>query len=554
MDPKQGGPSVAIVGAGFGGLAAAISLEKQGFRNFTIYEKGSDVGGTWRENIYPGATSDISIHYYSFSTDLNPDWDRTCAYQPDILKYLQDVSNKHGFYKNIVFNTKFVSAEWDAASQKYDIVTEDVVTGAKTSRTATVLISAPGPLHIPKYPDFPGLDEYKGIKLHSAKWDKNIDLRGKRVAVIGNGSSGSQLTPRLAEVEGIQLSQFIRSGNWVLPNGARHINGAVKWAFRYIPFLQRAFRYLLFWFFEFVYLLIFGNNFMRGPLVKFATTVLSIYAPKEYLPLLIPKFPMGCRRIIFEDKYLASLHKPNVSLKDSSKIASLDKDGIVMADVVSNTNPRGIGENLPFDVIVFATGFITDAFPYHLHGTNSTIQEYYDKTGGPNAYLGITVPGFPNFYQVMGPNTATGYTSVVFFIETQVGYMTQLIKPVIEGKASSLEVLPGPTETYVNKVQRMFDDTVFNFCGSWYRVKGSGRNVMIFPGSAIKFWWWCRNVVWSDYKVVGLDGKQTKEFAKKNTPSSGLTALTCAATVFAGVAWWRVSNGFNSVFNSANNA
>ncbi|PPQ72534.1 hypothetical protein CVT26_004012 [Gymnopilus dilepis] len=530
MNSKQGGPSVAIVGAGFGGLAAAIQLQKQGYTNFTIYEKGPDVGGTWRENIYPGATSDISIHYYSFSTDLNPDWDRTCAYQPDIFKYLQDVTRKHGFYKQIMFNTKFVSAEWNATTQKYDIVTQDMISGEQTSRTANVLISAPGPLHIPKYPDFPGFNEYKGKIVHSSKWDKDIDLRGKRVAIIGNGSSGSQITPRIAEVEGVQLTQFIRSGNWVLPNGARHINGAVKWAFRHIPLLQRAFRWSLFWFFEFVYLMIFGNNFMRGPLVKFATTILSMYAPKEYLPLLIPKFPaaMGCRRIIFEDLYLASLHKPNVSLKDGGKIAALDKDGIVMTD----------GEKLPFDVIIFATGFITDGFPYHLKGTNSTISEFYEKTGGPNAYLGITVTGFPNFYQVMGPNTATGYTSVVFFIETQVGYMMQLIKPVLDGKASSFEVLPEANEAYVNKVQRMFDDTVFNFCGSWYRVNGTGRNVMIFPGSAIKFWWWCRSVVWDHYKVVGPDGKQTKEFARKLSSSSGLTALTCAATVFAAVAWW----------------
>jgi len=235
-----------------------------------------------------------------------------------------------------------------------------------------------------------------------------------------------------------------------------------------------------------------------------AKNLLLTQAPKEYHRLLVPSFPVGCRRVVFEDRYLPSLHLPNVSLKNGTDIASVVSDGMVMKS----------GEKAPFDVIICATGFTTDTFPFPVRGVDSTIQEFYTKSDGPNAYLGTTVPGFPNYFQLMGPNTATGYTSVLFFIENQLGYIMQLIKPIIERRALSVDVTPEANDAYNSKLQTMFKDSVFTFCGSWYRVRGNGRNVMVFPGSAITFWWWCRSVTWNHYKVVGNDGTQMTNIVK----------------------------------------
>ncbi|KDR75986.1 hypothetical protein GALMADRAFT_139748 [Galerina marginata CBS 339.88] len=525
--PSSLGPSIVIIGAGFGGIAAAIKLKRQGVKSFTIFEKASEVGGTWRDNTYPGCTSDISVHFYSLSTDLNPDWDRTCAYQPSILAYLKTVVDKHGLAPHVIFNTKVISAEWNSATQAYTVTTEDVASGSRSTRVANIVISAQGALSVPKHPNILGLKDFRGQIMHTATWDKAVDLRGKRVAVIGNGSSAAQTVSRIAYLDGIQLTQFVRTPNWMLPAMSVNITRPFHWAFRHIPFSTRSFRWVLFWVSEFYYLSIFKLHFMRKPLSMLAKTFIQTYAPKEYLPLLLPQFPVGCRRIVFEDRYLPALHLPNVSLRSGTEIASIVTDGIIMQD----------DKKVAFDVIICATGFSAGGLQFLVRGVDSTLQEFYDKNGGPSAYLGSTVPGFPNLYQLFGPNTATGYTSVVFTLETQVDYMMQLIKPVLERKFLSFDVTPEANNRYNTKLQGMFKDSVFTFCGSWYRAGGSGKNVMVFPSTMILFWWWCRSVVWSDYQVIGPNGRQMKDVstlgANSKLVAAAYTAVSCAVVALA---------------------
>ncbi|KAJ3514913.1 hypothetical protein NLJ89_g2093 [Agrocybe chaxingu] len=455
--------TVVIVGAGFGGIAAAIHLkDKLGFKDFVILEKSSGVGGTWR-----GCLSDVVIHYYSLSTDLKHDWENLCEFQPNILKYVEGVTDNHSLRHHMVFSTEVISAEWQEDAQFYTVETRDTKTGAPKTWKARIIISAHGILHIPKMPAIPGLENFKGTVMHSARWDKSVDLRGKRVAVIGNGSSGAQIMSNIPAIEGIQVTQFYRTRNWHLPGFGRPMSGVMNWALTHVPFLSVLFRWFIFW-------------------VLLAASTRST-APKEYHDILIPSFPVGCRRIIYGSTYFSVLRRPNVGISRSG-IASVYSNGVITED----------GKSLPFDVIICATGFVVDTFPYGLRGRETTIQEFYASKGGPNAYLGTTIPGFPNFC------TLGGYTSVLFFEECQMQYIGQLIKPILDGAATSFEVTSEANDAYNDTIQEGMKHTPFTFCRSWYRVGGSGKNSSIFPGSAITFWWWCQSVDWRHYKIKGL--------------------------------------------------
>ncbi|KAH9481223.1 Baeyer-Villiger monooxygenase [Psilocybe cubensis] len=510
--------SVVIVGAGFGGIAAAIALKKHGYENFMILEKAFDVGGTWRENKYPGCTSDVSIHYYSLSTDLKDDWDHTCEFAYNIHAYTKDIVAKNNLTSHILFGVKVISATWDATSQSYTITTEDVRSQKLSVLEANIVISAHGILHVPRYPNIPGLNDFSGPIMHTAKWDTNLDLRGKKIAVIGNGGSACQLVPYVAKTEGVQLTHFVRTRNWILPAMVAPIHRYWKWAFRHIPFLTRLFRWTMFWVFEASFYLIFKMATTRAFLMKAGKKFMNDTAPKKYRGLLEPSFPLGCRRIVFDSGYLASLHRPNVDLKEGGDIVSVDSTGIIMKT----------GEKLPFDVIACGTGFVTDKFPYHLRGRESTIQEFYDKHDGPLAYLGTTVPGFPNFFMINGPNTATGYTSLL--------HIMQLVKPILDNEVTSFEVTPKANDDYNKGLQSKLNDMVFSFCSSWYRAGHNGRNVSIFPGSALQFWWACRKIDWSHYVAVGPNA------AKFSNSGLGFVPILSAVVLSASMLWWTLGN------------
>ncbi|KAF5327140.1 hypothetical protein D9619_004097 [Psilocybe cf. subviscida] len=470
---------VVIIGAGFGGIAAAIELRKQGINDFVIIEKASGVGGTWKDNTYPGASSDIAIHLYCLSTDYKYDWENGLESQANILKYMESIVEKRKLGPNMIFNEQVIEAVWDNAAQTYRITTRNTQTDMVTNRHAKNIVSAHGILHVPRYPDIPGLDTFKGKLMHSSGWDQSVDLRNKRVAIIGNGSSGAQIMSRIPKLEGIQVTQFVRGRNWHLPTPFRYIKVSLfNWIFNIFPLLAWVYRFFQFCFFEVTYYPIFKSTTLRPYLIKIAAAYTRWFAPAKYHDMLIPSFAVGCKRIVYDPGYLELLDMPNITLREGTEIDSLNEKGIVLKS----------GEALEFDVIGLATGFIADQFPYTLRGSaGTTVQEFYSNNGGPQAYIGTTIPGFPNFYTIGGPNTATGFTSVLIFEEIQVKYITKMIKPVLEQKVSSFEVKKDAHDSYNKKIEGMFQDTAFTSCVSWYRAGGTGRIVNIFPGTIALF-------------------------------------------------------------------
>ncbi|KAJ7932822.1 hypothetical protein B0H13DRAFT_2247188 [Mycena leptocephala] len=463
-------PKVVIVGAGIGGVGFGIALRRQlGFDDFIIYEKGSDIGGTWRENIYPGASSDVGIHFYSLSTDLNPDWPSTHGSQEQILDYWRKLATKYEVYPRVVFNRMVVSAEWSAKEQLYHVITKDVESGARFSTTAKILISALGLLHVPRLPSIPGISSFKGNMFHSARWDTGVDLRGKRVAVIGNGTSAVQFIPLISEDPTVQITEFCRTPNWFTPPIRGDFSPRWRWVFKHVPLAIRIYRLFLY--------------------LQFAKQYIMRTAPKENHERLLPDYALGCKRIVFDQNYLEALHRPNVTLNWDG-MQSICEDGII-----TNT-----GEKLLFDVLIFATGFAADRYPLKVVGdTGKTVQEYYDSQGGPKAYLGATVPGFPNLFLVGGPNLGTGHTSAILTGELQIGYIMKFVKPILDGLVSTFDVTTHATDTYNDLIQRRLARSVFVECQSWYRTDGDGKVSSAFPGPMLLYGWWVRRPRWADY-------------------------------------------------------
>ncbi|KDR82144.1 hypothetical protein GALMADRAFT_222024 [Galerina marginata CBS 339.88] len=520
-------PRVVIIGAGPGGLSSAIALKRQlGFDNFTVYEKGSEVGGTWRDNIYPGCSSDVPMAFYSLSTDLY-DWKESHGYQKDILEYWVYLAKKYNLYPHISFNCKVVSAEWDCAVNQYRIVTEDISTGKLKTSTAHIVISAIGVLETPRYAKIPGLELFKGDVFHSARWDSAVELKGKRVGVIGNGASATQLVPRITEDPRVQVTHFCRSPNWFLPNMRKVHSSSKRWLLRNVPFMMRLHRWSVFLRLELAYTMIFANLVPRSILTSLLSMYITYTAPKEYQNKLIPTFPPGCKRIIFDSGYLEALHRPNLELNWDG-IDSIFEDGILTKT----------GEHVPLDVIIFATGFAADHYPLPIRGKTQTIQEYYEKEHGPKAYLGTAVPDFPNFFMVFGPNTATGHTSIIFTNEVQIDYILQVIKPILEGKVLALEVDPAATDAYNKKIHSSLDRSVFSQCVSWYRVGGEGKVTNAFPQAGITFWLWLRKPNWEHYSGVGADSWLSGEIFSQRYWRWALQISIVLGALFVGVHWF----------------
>ncbi|KAF7359010.1 hypothetical protein MSAN_01241700 [Mycena sanguinolenta] len=439
-------PHVVIIGAGMSGMAMAIELKRIGFTNFTIIEKASGVGGTWRDNKYPGCASDSAIHLYSLSSDLNPDWLHSVAFQPAIQEYWLQLASKYDLYSSIIFNRRVVSAQWDMHTQKYDIITEEL-DGTLIPLTAAILISAAGLLERPKFPDIPGISNFQGDSFHSGRWDSSISLAGKRVAIIGSGPSAQE---HILNILGLAQSEYLYFTAFASRTGNQSIERDVK------AYMINA-------------------------------------TPPEYVGQVIPSDPdhkVGCKRVVFDTDYLPSLARPNMSIV-WDPIESITEDGL-----------RTKEGSAIFDVIIYTTRYMTDDYPIHVKGVHQTVNEYYQAHGGPTAYLGTTLPGFPNFFLIAGPNTATGYTSLLFAIEVQVQYVVRMIKPVIASEVSSMEVTSEAADEYNRDIQTRLSGFVWSKCFSWYRTGNTGKIHGLFPGSMILYWWWMRNPKWAHYKVV----------------------------------------------------
>ncbi|TYB68418.1 NAD(P)/FAD-dependent oxidoreductase [Nonomuraea sp. PA05] len=454
-------PRVAIVGAGFGGLCMAIQLERAGIRSYTVFEKAGDLGGTWRDNSYPGAGCDIPSHLYSYSFEKYASWTRRYPEQPEILGYLEHCADKYDVRRKIRFRTEVRRAVFDGAH--WQITTTD------GTEAFDVLVMGVGQLNRPRMPDIPGMAEFEGVSFHSARWDHEHDLTGRRVAVIGNGSSAAQLIPRVAE-RAEHLHVFQRTPNWVIPKPDAAFGPLTRLAFHYVPGLQRAYREWIYRYAEGTLYPALSQGWSVGLLKQRALRHLRDQVPDPALrSKLTPDYPPGCKRVVIDSSFYPALTRPNVSVV-TDKIVRVTSKGIETTEGTHEV-----------DTIVYATGFRSTEFlaPMEVVGREGqTLEERW--ADGAEAYLGISVPGFPNMFMLYGPNTNLGHNSIIFMIECQVNHVMACLPHL--GGSGPIEVRPEVMAAWRRQLDAAMDRMVWGAgCQSWYKT-ASGRVTNNWPG------------------------------------------------------------------------
>jgi cyclohexanone monooxygenase len=465
-----------IVGAGFGGLCAAIKLQEDGETDFVVLEKGPDVGGTWRDNTYPGATCDVPSQLYSFSFAAY-DWPSSYSPQPDIQAYIKQVADESGTLDRFVFDSPVEDAAWDDEAQRWTVRASG---GTWVSRT---LVVAAGALSAPKLPDIEGIDTFQGEVFHSARWDSDVDLSGKRVAVIGTGASAIQIVPELQQTlqaTGGHLDVYQRTAPWIIPRNDRRYGRLERAALRRVPGLRKLYRTGLYWAHE-AYVPAFTlQPKLALPAVKAATANINkgIKDP-ELRKRVTPQFMLGCKRVLRSNTYYPALDADNTELV-TDPIAKVTGNAIVTAD----------GVEREIDVLVVATGFHTTELPITEHVRGRDGQTLADRWRGTGmaAYKGTTVPGFPNLFLLVGPNTGQGHTSMIFIIESQVAYLRDALRRMRDEGVASVEPSAQATDAWNRSLQKRMRRTVWTTggCQSWY-LDSHGRNTTLWPRSTVDF-------------------------------------------------------------------
>lgn len=461
-----------IIGAGFAGLGMAIGLKRAGIDDFVVLERAEEVGGTWRDNHYPGAACDVESHLYSYSFEPNPRWTRAFAPQSEILDYLIRCTDKYGVRPHVRFGATVVSARFDEDAGAWEVGTANG--GAVRAR---VLVSACGPLNKPSLTDIRGLETFRGKTFHSARWDHSFDLDRKRVAVIGTGASAIQIAPSIAPRVS-RLHVFQRTPPWILPKPDRSFGGAERALFALVPSLQRLSRRTIYWQREALALGFVVEPRILEALSHLARRYLRLSVADEALRTrLTPSYTMGCKRILPTNDWYPTLQRDNVELV-TDPITEVRHDGIV----------TGNGQERPLDAIILATGFeaAEQVAPFEVRGRGDG-----DLNGawrnGAEAYLGTTVSGFPNLFLLVGPNTGLGHSSMVFMIESQVAYVMSAIETMRARGLKLVDVRRDAQERYNDHVHERLKRTVWSTgCVSWYQTR-SGKNTTLWPGFTFEF-------------------------------------------------------------------
>jgi cation diffusion facilitator CzcD-associated flavoprotein CzcO len=483
---------VAIVGAGFGGLGLGARLLAAGQPDFVILERAGAVGGTWRDNSYPGCTCDVPSQLYSFSFAPNPGWTRSFSRQPEIWQYLEDVTDARGLRRHIRFGTQVTEARWDAGRSRW------LVRTSRGDLWADVLVSAAGPLSEPSLPDIPGLAGFPGEVFHSARWNHDYDLAGKRVAVVGTGASAIQVVPEIQPAVG-RLTLFQRTPAWVLPRRDRRITSAEHWLYRHVPPAQRLARLGVYLSRESLV-----GAFVRRPGLlraaqRGALRNLASSVPDPGLRAkLTPSYVMGCKRILLSSDFYPALTQPNTEVI-SSGLAKVDGSTLTASD----------GTAREVDAIIFATGF---------RATEPPIAERVYDAGGRSladawrhdmrALRGTTVPGFPNLCLVVGPNTGLGHTSLVHIIESQHNYVLDYVATLDRTGAAALDATTRAQDRWCSDIERRMAPTVWatGGCVSW-SLNAAGRNPTLWPGSTLRFRRLTRRLDLAEYELIPQGGQ-----------------------------------------------
>ncbi|MEV0199360.1 NAD(P)/FAD-dependent oxidoreductase [Nonomuraea sp. NPDC050691] len=460
-------PRVAIIGAGFGGLCMAIRLERAGITTYTVFEKAGDLGGTWRDNTYPGAGCDIPSHLYSYSFEKYGSWTRRYPRQAEILAYLQHCADKYGVRRKICFDTEVVGAAFDGNRWQ---VTTATRSAAPSTEAFDVVVTAMGQLNRPNLPDIPGMSGFAGTSFHSARWDHSHDLTGRRVAVIGNGSSAAQLVPHVARAAG-RLEVFQRTPNWVIPKPDAAFGSRTRLAFRYVPGAQRVYREWIYRYAETTLYPALAQGWSADLLRRRALGHLHRQVPDPGLRAkLTPGYPPGCKRVVIDSAFYPALTRPNVDVV-TEKIVRVTPEGVETAEALH-----------PADTIIYATGFRSTEFlaPMSVTGRDGlTLAERW--SGGAEAYLGISVPAFPNLFLLYGPNTNLGHNSIVFMLECQVNHVMACLPHLTAH--GPMEVRPEAMAAWTRRLGAAMERMVWqDGCRSWYKT-ADGRVTNNWPGT-----------------------------------------------------------------------
>jgi cyclohexanone monooxygenase len=478
------GFSVGIIGAGPGGLALGILLRKAGFRDFTIFDREDGVGGTWRINTYPGLACDVKSHLYSYSFELNANWSRLWSGQSEILEYFERCAQRYELAPNLKLHTEIVSAEWDA-----DSTTWQLTTAVGEQYTFDVVVSAVGLFTQPVLPDLVEEEKFTGTLMHTARWDHSVDLRDARVAVLGTGSTASQLIPEVAK-DAKKVHSVQRSPTWILPKPDRPYTGREKWLFARVPFAKKVYRTRLWLRSESNISVIENGSDKTQEFKGIALRVLESTVPDEQLrSKLTPDHPFGCKRLVFATDYLETLTQPHVEVV-SSPARTLRARSLVTED----------GTELDVDVILCATGYAAADYLGQINvvgeGGTSLRETWSD---GAYAYLGMAVPGFPNFFMLYGPNTNVGSNSVIFMLEAQARYIVRALKYMRRKRKSYVAVRPASMAAFIAKIDEWMEGTVWlTRCSNYFRAP-NGRVVTQWPRSARAFWGMTRRFRPADY-------------------------------------------------------
>ncbi|WP_372664199.1 flavin-containing monooxygenase [Amycolatopsis kentuckyensis] len=476
---------VVIVGTGFSGLGMAIQLRKEGRDDFVILEKAHDVGGTWRDNSYPGCACDIPSHMYSFSFEQNPGWSRAYSPQPEIWRYMREVADKHDLRRFVRFGQEMTGARWDADENRWHVATR-----GGDEFVGDALVAGVGALHLPMIPELPGIEKFEGPAYHSARWRHDVDLKGKKVAVIGTGASAVQFVPKIApEVE--ELTLFQRTPPWIMPKADREMSGRTRALFKAFPPAQRAYRNLLYWLLEARAIGFNGQSWVMKLGQRLAKRNIDrAIADPALRRKVTPDYTMGCKRVLISNDYYPALARDNVDVVT---------DGVREVREHSVVDAAGVEHEA--DVIVYGTGFhVTDAFDdLEIVGRDGRNLGKEWATEGMRTHLGITVAGFPNLFFLLGPNTGLGHNSVVFMIEAQISYVAEALR-LARGKA--IEPKPEAQERFNAAIQRKLAKGIWTRggCKSWY-LDAKGVNRTIWPGFTWRYWLDTRKVRREDFLV-----------------------------------------------------
>ncbi|MEC8553698.1 MAG: NAD(P)/FAD-dependent oxidoreductase [Planctomycetota bacterium] len=464
-------PRIAIVGAGFSGIGAAIRLRQKGFRDVTIFESASQVGGVWAKNRYPGAACDIPSHLYSFSFAPKPNWTHRYARQPEIHAYLQDCVRRFNLSDLIRLNTEVQSAKFDLQKHTWKLSFAD------QSQDFDILISAVGQLNRPRIPEIEGLDSFNGPVIHTAQWPENLNLSGKSVAVIGTGASAIQAIPQIAK-SASKLTVFQRSPTWVKPFWDYQYSAFTKAIFRLLPGPRLLHRWLTYAISEARIIAFYQGSEASRYIARQLRKHIRSHAPEPLQAALTPDFAVGCKRIPLSNHYYDTFQLPNVELVTAP------------VDRISSEDIHAGEEQFACDAVILATGFRATEFitPMQLVGsTGQSLEEAWGQSGTA-AYLGMLYPNFPNFFMLYGPNTNLGHNSIIFMIECQLRFLLKSIRQIWQKQGRCIEVSPTAYEGFQEETQHRMQPFVWNGdCSSWYK-DAAGNIVNNWFGTSVEYW------------------------------------------------------------------